>query len=395
MANDTDTFTTARTTRAFIAACMGMAFFGVTMVTLGALLPSLNAKLHLAPMDQTLLAGTESVGILIGSLVFGPLCDRYGHKWLQIASCVMVLAGLMGLTVLTTTGTLAVAVLLVGIGGGVLNGQTNALVSDLYDGATRGARLSLLGAFYGVGAISITLLLYLLAGKADFETTTRGIGVVMMLCIIYCVTVTFPKPKIAQSFPIKKAMGLLSDKALLMLSMVLFFESGIEMVTNTWATTFLAKSAEVSASTALLTLTVMVLALTLARFALAGLLARYKASRLLMCCFGLLMCGFITMLAARGTAASMLAMALIGVGTAATFPVVLGVIGQRYPMLTGTAFGMAITISLIGNTLLNSIMGTVIGQFSEQVMPVVMMLCVALMAAFFTLGNKNEPAGNK
>ncbi len=390
----TTTFTKAHTTKAFIAACMGMAFFGVTMVTLGALLPSLNAKLSLAPMEQALLAGTESAGILAGSLVFGPLCDRYGHKWLQIASCVMVLGGLMGLTALTATSALAVAVLLVGLGGGVLNGQTNALVADLYDGAARGARLSLLGAFYGVGAISITLLLYLLAGKVDFETTTRGIGLVMLLCIIYCTTVTYPKPKITQSFPVKKAVSLLADKVLLMLSMVLFFESGIEMVTNTWATTFLAQSAGVSASTALLTLTVMVLALTIARFALAGLLARYKASRLLMCCFGLLMCGFAVMLAARGAAASMLAMALIGVGTAATFPVVLGVIGQRYPMLTGTAFGVAITISLIGNTLLNSLMGTVIGKLSDQAFPLVMMACVAMMAAFFAIGNRTQPAGS-
>lgn len=373
--------------KCFAAACVGMAFFGITMVTLGSLLPALSAKLALTAAEQTTLAGTLSVGILTGSLIFGPVCDRYGHKALQLTSSILVMLGLLGLTIFGSFLPVAISVYIIGTGGGVLNGQTNALVPDLYEGSKCNSRLSLLGAFYGVGAIAITLVFYLFMKNNEFEPLTWAVCAVMLCCIIYCAMVEYPKPKQPQSFPIGKAFNLLTDGALLLLSLVLFFESGIEMVTNTWSTTFFTRSGLVSPETAILSLSVMVLALTLGRFVLAYLLSKFNAAKILLGCFVLLLCGFGAMYLATDGTMVMLAMVLIGVGTASTYPIVLASIGKRYPALTGTAFGVAMTISLIGNTLINSTMGSVIGSDNLNIFPVLMMACVVVMAILFMAGN--------
>ena len=64
----------------FTAACIGMCFFGVSMITLGAVLPSLIAKLNLSGLQTTSLVTFLPLGMLAGSLIFGPIVDRFGHK---------------------------------------------------------------------------------------------------------------------------------------------------------------------------------------------------------------------------------------------------------------------------------------------------------------------------
>ena len=81
----------------FTAACIGMCFFGVSMITLGAVLPSLIAKLNLSGLQTTSLVTFLPLGMLAGSLIFGPIVDRFGHKALLVPSCIIVLLGMEGL----------------------------------------------------------------------------------------------------------------------------------------------------------------------------------------------------------------------------------------------------------------------------------------------------------
>ena len=81
----------------FTAACIGMCFFGVSMITLGSVLPSLVTKLELSGLQTTSLVTFLPIGMLAGSLIFGPIADRFGHKALLVPSCIIVLSGLEGL----------------------------------------------------------------------------------------------------------------------------------------------------------------------------------------------------------------------------------------------------------------------------------------------------------
>ena len=54
---------------------------------------------------------------------------------------------------------------------------------------------------------------------------------------------------------------------------------------------------------------------------------------------------------------TMVGIILCGLGLAAGFPVVLGMVGDRYSSFSGTAFGIVLTIALIGNMFINYITG--------------------------------------
>ena len=207
----------------FTAACIGMCFFGVSMITLGAVLPSLIAKLNLSGLQTTSLVTFLPLGMLAGSLIFGPIVDRFGHKALLVPSCIIVLLGMEGLAFFESVPLLQASIVGIGLGGGILNGETNALVSDISGESEKGSRLSFLGMFYGLGALGIPMLLGSLSRHYSFETILLGIGVVMLAGIIFCIPVRFPAPKQAQGFPVKEGLGLLKESSLLLLSFIRFF----------------------------------------------------------------------------------------------------------------------------------------------------------------------------
>ncbi|MDD3911265.1 MAG: MFS transporter, partial [Bacteroidales bacterium] len=72
------------------AACAGMSFFGVAMLSLGAILPPLKV----AVPEAIGLPPIMSVGIIIGTIFFGPIMDRFGYKWLLIVSSFLLMTGL-------------------------------------------------------------------------------------------------------------------------------------------------------------------------------------------------------------------------------------------------------------------------------------------------------------
>lgn len=366
------------TKNAYAAACFGMMFFGITMVALGTVLPSLSDRLALGDAHKASLAFTLTASILVGSMVFGPVCDRYGHRGLFLSSCISVLLGIVGISLAHDLSLLVVSYVLIGIGGGVLNGQTNTIVSDLYTSEKlRGARLSLLGAFYGLGAMSITLLVGLLGAHIDLTYLLLTIALLLAVGIAFCFKVQFPAPKQMQSFPLGEAFRMLRNPVLLTLSCVLLFQSSIENVTNNFATTYFS---HVPGS--VLLLTVMMAALIVARFVLIWVSKRVTQNHILYSFFTVVVCGFAIMPWADTLPLAMLAMALVGFGISATYPVVLGNIGARFNELSGTAFGIALSVALAGSSVINAFVGLQLQEYY----PYVMIVAVMMMAVLFYTG---------
>ena len=132
------------TSKVFVAACAGMAFFGVTMLSLAPILGPLNESVQ----GANALPSTMSIGIIIGTILFGPVVDKFGYKWLLIIASLSALAGIQGLACFQEIKWLHTSIAMLGLGGGILNGLTNALVSDIYDDDKRCGRLGILGACY-------------------------------------------------------------------------------------------------------------------------------------------------------------------------------------------------------------------------------------------------------
>ncbi|HUM66188.1 MAG TPA: MFS transporter, partial [Chitinophagaceae bacterium] len=83
--------------KVFAAACMALFLFGMTLITLGSIMPSLKTDFETEGLNAGILVAVLPIGILLGSLVFGPVVDRYGYKLLLIISVLISAISLEGL----------------------------------------------------------------------------------------------------------------------------------------------------------------------------------------------------------------------------------------------------------------------------------------------------------
>ncbi len=223
----------------FAAACIALFLFGMTLITLGSILPALTTKFESVGLSKSILVAVLPIGLLLGSLVFGPFVDRYGYKLLLIISVLISAVSLAGLAFTQSLTLLYVCVFFIGFGGGIINGGTSALVADI-SAENKGANLSLLGVFFGIGALGMPLLLGMLSKHFDYTTILAAVGFFMILPATWFLFITFPTPKHAQGFPLKEGITLLKEPALLLTGFFLFFQSGVEALSNNWTTSFLA-----------------------------------------------------------------------------------------------------------------------------------------------------------
>src|SRR5665648_188668 len=76
--------------KVFTAACMGMLLFGICLITLGSIIPDLKVKIGLDDLSSGALFSILPFGILTGSLLFGPFCDRFGYKLMLVLSALLM-----------------------------------------------------------------------------------------------------------------------------------------------------------------------------------------------------------------------------------------------------------------------------------------------------------------
>lgn len=358
------------TTSVFVAACAGMAFFGVTMLSLAPILGKLNLVVGEGALA---LPSTMSIGIILGTVLFGPVVDRFGYKGLLIVSSVLALAGVQGLARFTQIGLLHGAMFCLGLGGGILNGLTNALVSDIYDDEHRGGRLGVLGAFYCIGALLWTLLNYFIP---DYSLPLNAISAVMALFIVFFCLTAFPKAKPAENVSLNKSVGLLKYPALLLFAVVLFFQSGFEGCSGSFTVEFFTQTTPMETRAATLAMTWFTVGMMAGRFPLGAIQRRLKALGTLYVYMGIALAGVVLFTLCNGTVGAYLAMTLIGFGVGATYPVVLDYIGGTFRELSGTAMSVAIFIGLLGQFTFNRLSGNAFSLGRYATLPALLFTAV-------------------
>jgi FHS family glucose/mannose:H+ symporter-like MFS transporter len=367
----------------FAAAYLGMLIFGIVLTTLGAVLPSVIERFGIDKAAAGTLFLLMSFGILAGSVVFGPLVDRYGYRWLLLGSAVLIFLGLEGIAFAPSMGALRTAVLLIGFGGGVINGGVNALVADISAEGERGAAISLLGVFFGVGAVGVPFALGMFLEYSSYTAIIAGVGVVVLGAMAFMAVTQFPAPKQPQGFPIAQAAGLLRDPVLLLFGFMLFLESGVELTVGGWTATFFRDELAVTGERALVFLSLYWLGMMLARLVLGAVLRRTPPMRALLACIGIALVGSFLMIGSRSLTPAALGVFLLGVGFAATFPVILGFVGDRYARLSGTAFSIAFVMALTGGMVMPYLTGVLGGRYglrtSFLVVPIALVGIVVLL----------------
>ena len=371
----------------FAIACLGMLAFGIVLTTLGAVLPSVIERFGIDTAAAGSLFLLMTFGILLGSLVFGPIVDRNGYKGMLLLATALIAVGIEGIAFAPSMAWLRVAVVVVGFGGGIINGGTNALVADV-SADDRTAGLSLLGVFFGVGAVGVPFVLASLLGTFSHSAIIAAVGAFVAVPFVITAATPFPAPKQPQGFPLATARRLLRDPVLLLMGLMLFLQSGIEITVGGWTATFFKDELRITERRALVYLSLYWFGMMLARLALGSVLKRAAPTRVQLACIALGFVGAATLILARDASVAALGVFLLGVGFAATFPVVLGFVGDRYAELSGTAFSVVIVMALTGGMLLpwlTGVLGATYGlRTSFAIVPVALVLLSLLLGVVTT-----------
>lgn len=361
----------------FAAACLGMLLFGIVFLSLGSVNNMLAERFQLDDRAIGTLTALLPFGILVGSLIFGPVVDRFGYRWMLVGASLIVGVALEGMALANDKGWVQVFVFAIGFGGGILNGATSSLAADVSEGE-RGAKLSLLGVFFGIGALTMPSTIAALSHTFSLSSIVAAIGALVLVPAVYCLIIQFPPPKLREVV-LTPAVGcaLLRDPFFFLACLALAIQSGMEGMSNDWMTRYFktaifggTDNREREAQLALVALTG---AMTVARFALSSVLKRVSARVVLLTSIATTIGGALILTMTANYTMALFGVLLVGIGLAAIFPVVLGFVGDRYTQLSGTAFSTIFVLALAGNMIVNKTFGHVAQEHGVSQYPTMML----------------------
>lgn len=332
----------------FVSACAGILVFGIVLAILGTVfgLPEMRERLGINLAQQGNMFLLLYLGIFIASLVGGPLIDHAGNKAVLTVSAALVAAAMAGFSSAHSIVTASLCALLLGVGGGGLNTSTNVLVSDLY-GEQRGPMLNLLGIFFGIGALCIPLLAASIVGRFTIAQLLLFCAALSAVCAFVYALTKFPPALSSQGFSLGKTLSVARHPGVLLLGLLLFFQSGNEAAIGGWTSTY-ASSLGMSPRVATLVLAGYWAALMLSRLVASRLLRSVGKATLVLASGVGAVAGAVVLLTSNSLLPLTAGVVLIGISYAAIFPTVLAIAGDRYTTMSGTVFGLLFSIALIG-----------------------------------------------
>lgn len=350
-----------------INACMFV--FGIVLLLMGSLLPTL--KFGIARSGS--LGSFPLIGIVVATALVGPVLDKLGAKAALAVALALIASALAAIPSLETYAALAVAALIYGLGAGVLNAATNTLVSGL-SASGRGAALNLLGFSFSVGAVAVPLLMSLTRGRFSSATVMYILAATSAAILIAVLVQKFPAPTHA-STPISSLLQVLRHPLVWLFGTLLFFESCNENCMFVWAGKVAQDLLHTSAQRAEIVLLGLSAALGAGRL-FAVLWLKWIGDRnTVLFSAGITIAGAITVLSSATFVGVATGFCIIGLGLSAIFPTILGMAGDRFPRETGTVFGAIITVGLVGG-----VAGPMLGSWAATFTPA-MVLAVPLVAA--------------
>ena len=325
----------------------GAFVFGVVMSSLGSILPALFDGIGFEKADAGRLFLTMNFFMLLGSLVFGPVCDRFGFRRLLMFSSLLIGGAFGALAAAGRYGHILAALAALGFGGGTMNGGTNALINDISPERRRSS-LNLLGIFFGIGALLTPFLIGTLLDRLGI-TPDPDLSAGHVDCPVSAV----PERRVSGSQTRRWILAggtafCPGESAAFSFGFLLFFQSGNGFTIGGWVSTYLGERFGLSGSVSAYVLAGYWAAVMVGRLLVSRFGGRIASSTLVLGSSVLALTGCLGLILAGPQAAVCASVVLIGLGFAAIFPTTLAQAGTVFPEYSGTAFSVILVMALSG-----------------------------------------------
>lgn len=353
----------ASTNRLILLTCLGIMIFGMVSATLGTLQPYW-VSIGLNPEQTAYVAFGQALGMILASLIAGPLCDIRGKKTGLMLGLGSLLIAMVALPHVAGFGPIVSTLFLVGLGGGILVTSVNALLSDI-SAERRAAVLNFVSVFFGLGGMLAPFLVAnLLSGNSN-EAAVQFFYVMAALVAItlavYAATKMQP-PTGQRGFKFSEAGEVLRRPALWLLVVYMFLYISCELNYWNWLTRHLmAQGVKASVAQNILSFG-FALGMLLGRIAVLPILMRVSVVTVTLGATVLMAVTTFCVLQTNDPALVGVAVFFAGMAMAPVFPNIVAMTGGAFDRATGTAIGIVITSGWVGLAVSSRIIGAIAGD---------------------------------
>ena len=359
-----------------IAAILAIFVYGIIAAMLGTILPDISQRFSLSPKQNGNIALFQAVGLMVGSFFVGPLMDVEGKQVGMLAGL-----GLVALALLTLRGaggyqSVVVAMLLLGIGGGIVVTAANTLNADIRPD-NPAVISNWLNLFFGLGGLVTPLI-----SAKLFHQNPRALAlfaaILALLGLLASVFAPFKPPSGKVAFQFSAVGGLLTDPRLLGLAFLLFLYVACEVGVWNWLVRHLVAHG-VPEGKALTILSLgFALGLLIGRIAAAQILTHVDGKTVLIGASALMAVTTYFMLSSNSPGVAQALVFLAGIAMAPVFPTTLGVVGATFTGATAaTAIGIAVTFGWFGLAVSSPIIGGIAGSDPKRLKKALLLLPAA------------------
>lgn len=356
---------------------------GVFVLAIGSILPMMMEEYGLSYRISGLMISAHNVGNVVTGFFAGVFALKFGIKQSLLALNSITFIGFIITLITGNPVILIIALLMTGLGRGVVSNYNNQIVSELSGGSAM--PLNFLHGCFAIGAVlaPVLVLTCTKGGNAGWRIavyTIIGLGILSMFTSPFMNMKSVAKTSNGQ----KTSFTFLKDARFLRSAAIMFCYLCVEGSVMGWMVTYYTDSGVISENMTQLITSLLWITILLGRFICGSLSTRVSPPKMiLIMSSGIL--GFLILLVAAKSQLPML-IASLGLGLAmsgmyGTTVANAGDVFGDYPMamsifMTLTAMGSVIAPSVIG--MISQVMGIRTGM-SALIVPAAILLLVSLL----------------
>lgn len=367
---------------------------GICVILIGSIMPMMKAEYNLSYAIGGMLVSAHSLGNIVISPFAGLFPLYFGQK-----NSLMVLNVFLGLGLFITliTGNpyiLLAALLMTGIGRGIVSNYNNAIINQMSGGSA--APLNALHGFFAIGAFSAPFIVLLCTANSD-SGWKLAVGIAVAFCAATVVSSAFMKMDNTRAGrgSSRQSMSLKFFKSRLfwISAAIMLFYLCIESSVMGWMVTFYTDSSVVQESSAQLLNSLLWVTILVGRFSCVALSSRMHTSKLIM----ILSCGIAIFFTALMLSYSLVPMVIATVGLGLSLSGMYGTVtGNCGAVLKDYPLGMSlfITITGLGSIFAPSVVGSVadiynirVGMSILLVTVIGLLVCAVINVLYFRRAN--------
>jgi|FLOH01.1.fsa_nt_gi fucose permease len=350
--------------RLFVASCFALAVSAVAFAVIGDILATLKTQFILSNLQVGYIGGAAVWGFTISILIFGPLCDTLGMRFLLRSAVVCHVVGVLIMISSSGFWMLFWGALVLSLGNGLVEAACNPLVATLFpDNKT--VKLNQFHVWWPAGIVLGGLASYGL-NAAGFGSWQLRLGLILIPAVIYgflMMRESFPETENAQA-----GVGFgemirttISTPLFLLMLFAMFITASIELGPNRWIPAVL-ESGGIPGILILVWISGLMAVLRL--WASGPLIRRLSPTGILVISTALASIGLLWLSFAESGVVAFASATVFALGICFIWPTMLGFVSERIPK--SGALGLAL-MGGAGMGVVGLVAAPLLGQLADGI----------------------------